>query len=79
MPNKVELSVFVTVEQPNVSRILFVQTMGDETAQGHTEACAIYKAADGKYYLEGIYQITKNEEHSDTDGARVIYYGAMRI
>lgn len=77
--HQVERSVIVKIDQPNISKILFVQTREDKKEEGYTEACQLYKAADGKYYLEGIYQLTKNEEHEDTNGKKSIYYGAMRL
>lgn len=74
-----KVSVKVTVEQPTISTIRFIQTMTDRSAEGHTESCQLFRPGDGKYYLEGIYQITKNEEHSETEGQQKIYYGAMRL
>ena len=78
-PNEVQVKVDVRIEQPTISSVRFIQTMKDQSAEGHTEACELYRASDGKFYLEGLYQITKNEEHQETGGKKQIYYGAMRL
>jgi len=69
----------VRIEQPTITAILFIQTMSDGSAEGHTEACGLFRGTDGKLYLEGIYQVTKYEVHQETSGKRLIYYGAMRL
>ena len=71
--------VGAVIQQPTISRVRFIQTMKDRSAEGHTEACELYRAADGNFYLEGLYQVTKNEEHIETNGKKEIYYGAMRL
>jgi hypothetical protein len=78
-PDGAHVKVRVTIEQPTMSQVRYIQTMEDQSAEGHTEACVLYRAADGKYYLEGLYQVTKTEEHTETKGKRQIYYGAMRL
>lgn len=78
-PSPVHVKVHVRIEQPLMSKVRYIQTMTDQTAEGHTEACEIYKASDGFFYLEGLYQVTKNEDHNETNGTRKIYYGAMRL
>jgi hypothetical protein len=67
--NEAHVEVAVKIHQSTMSRVRFVQTMKDRSAEGHTEACELYRAADGKFYLEGVYQVTKNEEHKDTQGS----------
>jgi hypothetical protein len=77
--SSVHVEAIVVIEQPTMSTVRYVQTMKNETAEGHTEACQLYRSADGYYYLEGLYQVTKREDHTETAGKRLIYYGAMRL
>ena len=77
--SSVRVEVSVVIDQPTMSTVRYVQTMSNDSAEGHTEACQLYRGADGFFYLEGIYQITKREDHRESTGKRLIYYGAMRL
>jgi hypothetical protein len=78
-PNELQVPVRVKIEQPTISTVRYIQTMTDGSAEGHTESCQLFLDHDGKFYLEGIYQVTKFEGHPETAGRRKIYYGAMRL
>ena len=79
VPDDTEVAVDVIITQPSVSKVFFLQTMKNQNAEGHTEACQLFRANDKQYYLEGIYDVTKNENHAETQGSNENYYGAMRL
>lgn len=74
-----EVEVDITITQPSVSKVLFLQKMKNQEAEGHTEACQLYRDNDSHYYIEGIYEVTKNENHPETEGKTEKYFGAMRL
>ncbi|MDB6140407.1 MAG: hypothetical protein JWO94_3479, partial [Verrucomicrobiaceae bacterium] len=39
----------------------------------------LYRSKDMKVYLEGIYEVTKNESNPSTKGEMSSYFGAMRL